>query len=204
MLRDHPDGFGVVLIREGPEVGGPTEPFAVGTMARVEERREHEGMTYLLARGTKRFRIAATHRERPYLEGDVEWLPEPEAEPGHGHAHEGAHAHPHGPTLGHGHHHLPVELEVAALFDEYVHLLLRITRVPVDEDVEALLSGQRRASPWAMACAIGGAMLVAAPEKQPILEAASVHDALHLEQDLLARENARLRALARQVDARNN
>lgn len=194
MLRDleGQEGFGVVLLREGQEVGGPARPFEVGTLARVEQRLDQESVSYLLARGTRRFRIARTFLDKPYLEGDVGWLPDPEpGEPAHDH-------------LAHGHAHLPVELEVAALFEEYLRFLAQLTRVPMEDEVRALLEGQRRASPWAMACAIGGALLVPPERKQPILEAGTVHDALHLEQELLARETARLRVLARSVDARRN
>ncbi|HEV8360499.1 MAG TPA: LON peptidase substrate-binding domain-containing protein [Candidatus Thermoplasmatota archaeon] len=196
MLRDceaRGQGFGVVLIREGVEVGGDAEPFPIGTLARIDQRSDHGDVAFIVARGTRRFRIARTIRERPYLEGEVAWLPEPEAgDPLHG------------AEAGHGHQHLPVELEVAALFEEYLRLLAQLTQVEVDAEIRGLLEGQRRASPWAVACAIGGAMLVAPEEKQPILEAASVHDALHHEQALLARETARLRVLVRSVDARLN
>lgn len=185
-------GFGVVLIRGGPEVGDYAVPHAVGTLAKVERRVDHGSASFLVARGAERFRIARTLRERPYLEGEVEWLPDPTpGEPPHEHA-------------GHGHSHMPVELGVAALFEEYLRLLSELTHVPLDAEIAELLQGQRRASPWAVACAIGGTLLVAPREKQPILEAETVHDALHREQALLLRENARLRALAGGVSLRLN
>jgi Lon protease-like protein len=194
MLRDLEgrEGFGVVLIREGQEVGGRAEPHPVGTLARIEQRLDEGAVTYVVARGSRRFRITRTVRERPYMEGEVAWLADPDpGEPAHD-------------PRGHGHAHLAVELEVAALFEEYLRFLARLTRVPVDDEIRELMEGHRQASPWAMACAIGGTLLVPPSLKQPILEAPSVHDALHLEQELLARENARLRKLARSVDARMN
>jgi ATP-dependent Lon protease len=79
-LRDD-EPFGVALIREGPEVGGPAVPFAVGTTARIE--RAEPGMLNaisLLARGEQRFRIAELHHDRPYLWADAELIEEPEGE----------------------------------------------------------------------------------------------------------------------------
>lgn len=185
--------FGVVLIREGPEVGGYAEPFDVGTLARVERRVDQAGEAHLLVRGGRRFRVARTLRERPYLEAKVDWLPEPDPR-------EPAHA----PEAGHGHAHMPLELEVAALFDDYVHRLAEVTRVPVEPEVAGLFRGPRTGGPWAMACAVGGALLARPEEKQAILEAARVHDALHVERELLAREAARLRVLARSAAKKLN
>ncbi len=70
--------FGVVLIRQGFEVGGPAEPFEVGTVARVlETKREGDGRLTVAARGERRFRIEklGPHPDG-YLVGEVELLPE--------------------------------------------------------------------------------------------------------------------------------
>ena len=70
--------FGVALIREGPEVGGPAIPFEVGTTARIEH--VEPGLlsaVQVLAHGEQRFRIEALHRDRPYLWADVELVAEP-------------------------------------------------------------------------------------------------------------------------------
>lgn len=199
LLRDvGPRGaFGVVLIRSGSEVGGPAQPFAVGTSARVEAVLAQGDVAFVQARGERRFRIHRLVEGKPYLQAEVAWLAEPVEEPGeaHGHAHAEA---------GHGHAHLPIELEVAAMFSEYVGLLGELTNAPPDEEVEALMAGRRPAGAWAMACAVGNALLVPPAEKQALLEAASVHDALHAEHHLLGRETARLRALARGLAAGQN
>lgn len=71
--------FGVVLIRRGSEVGGASEPFDVGTLARIAEvEREPDGRYRLNAVGTRRFRIEALRHDQPYLVGDVQLL---DAEP---------------------------------------------------------------------------------------------------------------------------
>lgn len=68
--------FGVVLIREGMEVGGPAVPLDVGTMARlVEVQRLDGGQMNVSAVGRRRFRILRLYSDRPYLTGDVEFIP---------------------------------------------------------------------------------------------------------------------------------
>jgi Lon protease-like protein len=76
-LRDG-TGFGVVLIREGVEAGGPALTFDVGTYARIVDfSQQPDGLLGIHAAGERRFRILARRRERDGLNvADVEWLPE--------------------------------------------------------------------------------------------------------------------------------
>ncbi|MEN3000731.1 MAG: LON peptidase substrate-binding domain-containing protein [Armatimonadota bacterium] len=72
---EHDSPFGVVLIREGAEVGGgEVEPYEIGTLARIGRlRRLEDGRFQLLAVGEERFRIRQLHRElTPYLQADIE------------------------------------------------------------------------------------------------------------------------------------
>jgi Lon protease-like protein len=67
--------FGVLLIREGNEVGGGAVPYSVGTTAFIEEWRELEnGRFQLTARGEQRFRLVEMLPPRPYPYGAVELL----------------------------------------------------------------------------------------------------------------------------------
>ncbi len=67
--------FGVVLIREGSEVGGGAVPFEVGTTARIARiRRAANERLLVVAVGEQRFRILDTNDRGPYLAGDVEML----------------------------------------------------------------------------------------------------------------------------------
>src|SRR3990172_3261195 len=67
--------FGVVLIRSGEEVGGPAEPYDVGTTARiVRVQRLEDGRMNLVALGERRFRIVHLDRSEPHLSGDVDYL----------------------------------------------------------------------------------------------------------------------------------
>jgi Lon protease-like protein len=66
--------FGVVLIREGGEVGGPAIPESVGTVARIHAVEPLEdGRFNLLTEGTSRFRIQSVDSTaEPYLLATVE------------------------------------------------------------------------------------------------------------------------------------
>ena len=69
--------FGVVLIREGLEVGGPALPYPTGTTARITQAEKLEdGRMNLSTVGERRFQIVDTIHETPYLKGNVRYLPE--------------------------------------------------------------------------------------------------------------------------------
>ena len=68
--------FGVVLIKEGPEVGGDALPHRVGTAARiVKVDRQSDGRMNIQVVGTRRFRIEELNHDRPYLSGRVRHFP---------------------------------------------------------------------------------------------------------------------------------
>lgn len=73
-------GFGVVMIREGAEAGGPAETFDVGTYARIVDfSQQPDGLLGIQAQGERRFRILERRQARDGLNlATVEWLP-PEA-----------------------------------------------------------------------------------------------------------------------------
>jgi Lon protease-like protein len=74
--------FGIVLIKEGQEVGGPAEPFRVGTTARIlQAERLEEGRMYILTRGEHRFELVEVTQHLPHMVGQVKYLSE---EPGEG------------------------------------------------------------------------------------------------------------------------
>ncbi len=68
--------FGVVLIKEGPEVGGDALPHRVGTAVRiVKVDRQSDGRMNIQVVGTRRFRIEELNHDRPYLSGRVRHFP---------------------------------------------------------------------------------------------------------------------------------
>jgi uncharacterized protein len=65
--------FGVILIREGEEVGGGAVPHTAGTTARIEQCAPLDGGRFALtARGTRRFRLLRVLEPRPYPYGEIE------------------------------------------------------------------------------------------------------------------------------------
>ena len=68
--------FGVLLIREGKEVGGTAVPHTVGTTTLIASvTRADGGRMNIITIGLERFRLRALHRERPYLVGNAEPWP---------------------------------------------------------------------------------------------------------------------------------
>lgn len=67
--------FGVVLIKQGEEVGGGAIPYDVGTTAVIEEAEEIDGgRIQLHAKGVQRFKLLRSLEPRPYPYGEVELL----------------------------------------------------------------------------------------------------------------------------------
>ena len=77
--RDEP--FGVLLIKEGNEVGDPAEPHSVGTTARISQvQRIQEGRLNILTRGERRFELLETVQTVPHLVGLVRFMEDTEGE----------------------------------------------------------------------------------------------------------------------------
>src|SRR6185436_9799509 len=68
--------FGVVLIRSGPEVGGPVEPHAIGTSASISRvERLPDGKMNIEVVGQERIKILELQHDEAYLTGTVENYP---------------------------------------------------------------------------------------------------------------------------------
>ena len=174
MLRDcQGQGFvfGVVLIREGDEVGPTAEPYLFGTLARVHQVSLLPNGSYLIiVQGTCRIRVLRLLDDRPYLQGAVEEVPEVSFEPEEEISR--------------------VAEGVARLFSEYLALVERLGgRTP---DVGAL-EGEPRTLSWAVA----SSLLVAPSFRQELLETDDVLVRLEREKVLL---EALLRVLHKHID----
>ena len=75
--------FGVVLIKEGQEVGETAVPHDVGTVARITQVTSlDEGRMNLITFGERRFRLEEVTQRQPYLKGRIRFFePEPVGEP---------------------------------------------------------------------------------------------------------------------------
>ena len=82
LVREGRD-FGVVLIREGREVGSVPQVHEVGTVATLQEVEAlPDGRYNIVARGLHRFRLLSTAEPAPYLLGEAEVLEDPPPEAG--------------------------------------------------------------------------------------------------------------------------
>jgi Lon protease-like protein len=72
ILEEDSPQFGVVLIERGHEVGGGEKRFDVGTLAEVLEIAAPDGPLAVVARGTRRFRVASWLDDDPYPRAEIE------------------------------------------------------------------------------------------------------------------------------------
>jgi Lon protease-like protein len=80
-LLDQPEprSFGVIAIRKGRETGvdGISALYEIGCTATLRKVTSHpDGRFDLITIGTQRFRLTGLDHSRPYLQGDVDLLPE--------------------------------------------------------------------------------------------------------------------------------
>lgn len=153
--------FGVVLIREGKEVGEGAIPHTIGTAARITRvDRKPDGRMDIVAVGTKRFRIEELNYKRSYLTAEVS----------------------HYPVLN-GDTRLAVEQaqRVRPKIMRYVELMTKATGVQLQLD-------QLPEEPTTLAFLTAIALQVSANDKQRMLNQAGIPAILDLGNYLLARE----------------
>ncbi len=157
--------FGIVLIRSGSEVGAPTVPHNVGTLAVIQhvDRLEH-GRMNIVVRGRERFRIEEISRQTPYLSGRVAPL-EDEAVDG-GRLRE-------------------LLDETRAIFEVCLTLRLTLTEQWISQRE---LPQDPAEFSFIVAARMGGTVL----ERQELLEMTSVEARLREERAILQRERVKL------------
>lgn len=172
-LVERPEGsrrtLGVVAIREGREVGadGVRALYDVGCTAELRQVEAYsDGRFDIVATGVARFRVRALDESRPYVQADVELLPE---EPG-----------PESAVLSRS---------VAQLFRRYRDSLLAARGQEAPEPPEV------PADAALLSYLVAAAMVLDLPAKQALLAAETVTDRLLLALELLRRETAVLRWL---------
>ena len=75
-VADAEDGFGVVLITRGSEVGGQDQRAEFGTVAQIVQKSDMGGGRWLVeALATDRFRVVSWRNDDPYPKADVELRP---------------------------------------------------------------------------------------------------------------------------------
>ena len=150
--------FGVVLIKEGTEVGAPAVPHRVGTTARIlGVEKKGRGLQHITTVGEERFRVRRVLREKPYLVGEIETFPLERIEA------------PEVEVLIEGH---------LGLLSVYLELLSQVT------EVEIRLQHSPN-SPQAVAYFIAMLLQLSLPAKQRLLSIADLPTLLHEEAGLL-------------------
>jgi Lon protease-like protein len=159
--------FGVVLIQEGPEVGGTATPHAVGTTAHIATaKRLDDGRMNLIAVGQQRFRIVEVVREEPYLIARVEMLADQEPSDEVGSLAE----------------------EVRAAVVTYLRDLFTLLEQPQGElDMPT--------EPGRLSLVVAAVLQIPMVERQALLEMTDVAARLQQEREWLARENENQRML---------
>ncbi|WP_242902059.1 LON peptidase substrate-binding domain-containing protein [Actinomadura terrae] len=169
--RPEPRRFGVVGIELGHEVGddGARRLAEVGCVAEVREVAPRpDGRYDIVTTGTRRFRLKGLDRSRPYLQGEVEFLPE---EPGS--APEAA------------------ARRVRRLFRLYRERLRAVGIAPGgDPDGPELPD-----DPVRLSYVVAASLVLDGHEKQRLLEAEDAAHRLAAERELLSRENRIMDAL---------
>ncbi len=162
--------FGVVLIKEGEEVGETAEPYSVGTIARILDSKSlPDGRMNLVTMGVVRFRILQTYTDHPYLSGDIERL---EDEMGELSA-------------------LPRVTRVAQqIFVEYMADLAQASNTAIDKEKLNVPE-----DPQILSFAIAVNLQISNEEKQTLLEIDTVEGRLRHEITLLERERDFVRRL---------
>jgi uncharacterized protein len=189
--------FGVVAIREGRETGvsGVSALYPVGCTAVLRQVQKYpDGRYDIVTVGVQRFRLLALDESQPYLQGEVELLPEESGD--------------------------PAEADLAAravrpAFSGYLRALASLaqhdpqqpggTRPGPAEGLAAGNGGQEEeadeqapelpAAPVALSYVIAALMVVDLPDKQALLAEPDAVGRLAAERAMLAKETGMLRGL---------
>ena len=174
LVRDLLDGpeprrFGVIAIRKGRETGveGVQSLYEIGCTATLRQVEEHQdGRFDLVTVGTQRFRLLALDQTLPYLQGEIELLPD-EAVDGVAAA--------------------PAVRAVQAAFRGYLDALTEWGGATVRV-------GDLPDEPVLLSFIVAAAMVIDLPERQALLDEPDALRRLAAERAVLSRESAMLRA----------
>lgn len=169
--------FGVVLIKEGSEVGDTPVPFHVGTMAAIKiVNKLEDDKLEVKAVGQRRFRIEKLLTDKAYLSAEISEFPIREGSRIQAEA---------------------MARSVRPRFMEYVDLLDKAVNLKLK-----LLDDPPR-DPEGVASLVAIAMQIELRDKQRIIEAERVEDMLKVESGILAREHAILNFVLETKDDAN-
>lgn len=162
--------FGVLLIKEGVEVGGPAIPHAVGTLARISDlTRLPDGRMNFVAIGVTRFRLLEQFDTRAYATGRIVLLPDECVDETQTNS---------------------VDSDVRRWFSEYVGAIRKVSEP--DRDPRELNLPD---DPTMLSYIVAAVLPITALEKQTLLEIQSTRERLLHELALLRRETELLKTM---------
>jgi uncharacterized protein len=165
-----PKQFGVIAIRKGRETGidGVDGLYEVGCTAALRQVEQHEdGRFDLVTVGTQRFRLMVLDDSLPYLQGDVEMLPE---ETGDAAA---------------------ADLAVRAVHGAFRGYLDTLNL----QGVTQATFGELPAEPLLLSYLVAASLVVDVPDRQALLAEPDAASRLVAERAMLTRETTMLRSL---------
>jgi Lon protease-like protein len=164
--------FGVLLIKEGAEVGGPVTPHTVGTLARIiDSARLPDGRMNIIVAGVARFKLVEQFTDHPYLTGHIELLPDENV------------------NLK------LVEQEarqVVQAFGDYVALIRRVASLDEEPEKEEGDLDLPKDPTW-LSYTLATSLPISMSDKQSLLEAPTTRKRLHRELLMINRELQLLR-----------
>lgn len=175
--KDRP--FGIVLIREGEEVGPAAVPHRIGTLAKIVAHAQlPDGRSLITVEGERRFEIdAVIADEEPYLLGRVRYLRDAPEEAQR-----------------------QLANSVAEAYADYVVGVVAATggvrrEVPIVDEIQG-------GSPCDVSFRIAAGLAIEDDERQMLLETATTHERLVREREILSRECALLSEMLVRMRAR--
>ncbi|PSN85537.1 hypothetical protein B9Q02_05940 [Candidatus Marsarchaeota G1 archaeon BE_D] len=150
--------FGIALIKRGMEVGGPAEPYSIGTEARIVAKQRLRGGCYnVVVKGEKKFEIIWIDYSEPYLQAEIKWVDE---------------------KIEEGEEEKRLKSVVQSLFRKYLALLEKLGVCPLNEGVHEL-------DPTNYSYVVADVLQLDPREKQRLLEANSTSERLKMEIEYL-------------------
>jgi uncharacterized protein len=165
--------FGILLIKEGDEVGAAALPHVIGTIARiVDVARLADGRMNIIVAGITRFELLERSTDRAYLTGSIRLLSDENVDLKKAER---------------------AARRVAQLFQSYANALRKITEMDEDSAKEEL---QLAKDPTVLSYAIAASLPISLLDKQALLATSTTIQRLQREVAILERELELLRLVS--------
>ncbi len=170
--------FGIVLIKEGEEVGAPAAPHQVGTVARiVDVARLADGRMNIIAAGMTRFKLLESYTDLPYMTAQIELWRDEDVDLAKSEK---------------------VARRAAKMFQKYVNTIQNIAATEDQEREEKEFQAPK--DPTVLSYLIAANLQVSQPDKQSLLETPTVIARLQREIAFMGREVELIRLVSEKTN----